>query len=95
MLKVRLKRCGRKDKPFYRIVVADSRIKRDGGVKEQLGYFDPLKHSAHLKYDRLIHYLDSGAQLTDRIYSILSLKEMVFDKRLIRDQSKNMEPTNA
>ena len=54
---IRLTKMGRKKKPFYRIVVTDSRKKRDGGWIESLGYYNPLVEPALVKYDaqRLVY----------------------------------------
>lgn len=66
-VKIRLRRMGAKKKPFYRIVVADSRSPRDGRFIEELGYYDPLKNPAEIKIDqaRAADWLKKGAQLTD------------------------------
>ena len=60
---------GRKKKPFYRIVVTDSRKRRDGGWIELLGYYDPMKTENNLKLDaeRLDYWLSTGAQMSDRV----------------------------
>lgn len=71
MLKIRLKRCGRKGRPFYRIVVVDSRVKRDGAIKEQIGYHDPIRTKTFIRYNRLMHYVTKGAQLTTGVFKIL------------------------
>ena len=55
MIKIRLKRYGRKQRPSYRIVAMDSRVKRDGKAIEELGFYNPLTDETHLKfgdYDR-------------------------------------------
>ena len=69
MTVVRLTRMGRKKKPFYRIVVTDSRKRRDGGWIELLGYYDPMKTENNLKLDaeRLDYWLSTGAQMSDRV----------------------------
>ena len=51
MVKIRLKRMGANKKPFYRVVVADSRKPRDGRFIEELGYFDPLKEPNEIKIE--------------------------------------------
>jgi small subunit ribosomal protein S16 len=75
-LKIRLARAGAKKRPFYRIVVADSRSPRDGRYIERIGTFDPLlpKDSAErVKFadERLKHWLGVGAQPTDRVLRFL------------------------
>ena len=72
MVKIRLKRMGANKKPFYRVVVADSRSPRDGRFIEELGYFDPLKDPNEIKIDaeKAQKWLDNGAQPTDRVKSL-------------------------
>ena len=72
MVKIRLKRMGANKKPFYRVVVADSRSPRDGRFIEELGYFDPLKEPNEIKIDaeKAQKWLDNGAQPTDRVKSL-------------------------
>jgi len=73
MVKLRLKRMGKIDTPFYRIVVLDSRKKRDGAYLESLGYYDPKTDPLTLKVDtdRAIHWLENGAQPSDTVRSLL------------------------
>ena len=65
--KIRLARAGTKKRPFYRIVVTDSRNKRDGRFIEQLGTYNPRIKPVEisLKVDRIKHWLDNGAQKSD------------------------------
>ena len=69
MVKIRLKRMGAHKKPFYRVVVADSRSPRDGRFIEEIGYYDPLKEPAEIKIngDRAKKWLGEGAQATDTV----------------------------
>ena len=73
MVKIRLARHGAKKKPFYRIVVADSRAPRDGRFIEQIGFYDPLKNPAtvQLKTDKLNKWLQDGAQPTDTVARLI------------------------
>ena len=73
-VKLRLKRMGAKQKPFYRIIVADSRSPRDGRFIETVGTYDPVKaeNNITVKEDRVAYWLDNGAQPTDTVKSILS-----------------------
>jgi len=72
MTVVRLTRMGRKKSPFYRIVVTDSRKRRDGGWIESIGYYNPMKQPAELKFDeeRLAYWKSVGAKLSDRVARI-------------------------
>lgn len=73
-VKIRLRRMGAKKKPFYRILVADSRSPRDGRFIEELGYYDPLKNPVEIKIDhaKAADWLKKGAQLTDTARSLFS-----------------------
>ncbi len=73
MVKIRLKRIGSKKKPFYRVVVADSRYPRDGRFIEELGYYDPLKDPVRisLNIERVKFWIGTGAQPTETVSSIL------------------------
>jgi len=73
MLKIRLKRQGAHKNPFYRIVVADARVQRDGAVVEEIGYYDAVKQPADIKIDAEAakKWLSNGAQPTDTVRSIL------------------------
>ncbi len=74
MVKLRLRRMGRKKRPLYAVVAADSRSPRDGRYIEDLGRYEPLQEPAmvDLKTDRLIYWLLEGAQPSDTVRSILS-----------------------
>ena len=69
---VRLTRMGRNKSPFYRIVVTDSRKKRDGGSIETIGYYNPLTEPSTVKFDaeRLAYWKSVGAKLSDRVAKI-------------------------
>ncbi|MGM0240056.1 MULTISPECIES: 30S ribosomal protein S16 [Enterococcus] len=73
-VKIRLKRMGSKKKPFYRIVVADSRSPRDGRFIETVGTYNPLKNPAEvvLKEEDILNWLQKGAQPSDTVRNILS-----------------------
>ncbi len=71
--KIRLKRIGRKNRPFYRMVIMDSRSRRDGASIEELGWYNPinLDHSYSLNEERILHWLKDGAQTTDAAHKLL------------------------
>lgn len=71
--KIRLRRMGAKKKPFYRIVVADSRSPRDGRTIEEIGYYNPNVNPADIKVDveAAQKWLNSGAQPSDTVRSLL------------------------
>ncbi|QAR34123.1 30S ribosomal protein S16 [Geovibrio thiophilus] len=79
--KIRLMRMGRKKRPFYRIVVADSRERRDGNFIEILGYYNPVTEPAEVKIDeeKALKWLKVGAVPTDTAKNLLS-KEGIIKK---------------
>lgn len=80
-VKIRLKRMGSKKKPFYRLVVADSRSPRDGRFIEEIGYYNPAKEPVELKIDaeKVQKWLGTGAQPTDTVKAIF-VKEGIIKK---------------
>lgn len=74
MVVIRLSRAGAKKRPFYHVVVTDSRRRRDGNYIESIGYFNPVARGQevrlHLEMDKLSHWLEVGAQLSDRVKSL-------------------------
>ena len=71
MVKIRLTRGGAKKRPFYHIIVTDSRSARDGRNIERVGFYNPVAQGAEkrieLDLDRVKHWVDNGAQLTDKV----------------------------
>lgn len=72
-VKLRLKRMGSKQKPFYRIVAADSRFPRDGRFIETVGTYNPVANPAEVKIDKevALKWLSNGAQPTDTVKTLL------------------------
>ncbi len=74
MVVIRLSRAGAKKRPFYHIVVTDSRRRRDGNYIERIGYYNPIacgqEVRLHLEIDKLNHWKSIGAQLSDRVMSL-------------------------
>ncbi|MBQ6370558.1 MAG: 30S ribosomal protein S16 [Firmicutes bacterium] len=79
MVKIRLRRMGGHKKPFYRIVVADSRAPRDGRFIEEIGYYDPMKKPADIKIDaeKAQKWLSTGAQPTDTVKTLFQKNGIV------------------
>ncbi|XVG95462.1 30S ribosomal protein S16 [Eubacteriales bacterium KG127] len=73
MVKIRLKRMGAKKKPFYRVVVADSRRSRDGKFIEEIGYYNPMREPVEIKIDaeKAQKWLGNGAQPTEVVKSLM------------------------
>jgi small subunit ribosomal protein S16 len=80
-VRIRLKRMGAKKKPFYRIVVADSRSPRDGRFIETIGTYNPLTEPAEIKIDeeRALKWLQNGAKPSDTVRNLLS-KQGILEK---------------
>lgn len=94
-LKIRLARGGSKKRPFYRIVAADSRMPRDGRFIEKLGIYNPLlakdnEERVKMDLDRVKHWLDQGAQPTDRIARMLEAAGVLAKKE--RNNPKKAVP---
>ncbi|OJV64713.1 MAG: 30S ribosomal protein S16 [Clostridiales bacterium 38-18] len=71
-VKIRLTRMGSKKKPFYRVVVADSRSPRDGKFIDQIGYFNPVAEGEQVKLDveKANQWLNNGAQPTETVKAL-------------------------
>lgn len=82
--KIRLQRRGRKARPFYRIVIADIRAPRDGRFIESIGTYDPVTHPAtiDLDFEKALDWIQKGAQPTDTVRNILSLKGVMYKNHL-------------
>ena len=79
MVKLRLKRMGAKKAPFYRIVAADSKTRRDGREIETVGTYDPTKNPAIVQIDeeKAIKWLKEGAIASDTVHSLLSANGII------------------
>ena len=88
---------GRRKRPFYRIVAIDSRTHRDGREIERLGWFDPLKTdvAVDLKEDRIIHWLQKGAQPSETVGNILNSNGLQYKLHLIREGKSEDEIASA
>lgn len=77
MVVIRLSRGGAKKRPFYHIVVSDKRRSRDGRFIENLGYFNPIAAGKEVRLsldiERLQHWVDNGAQPSDRVKHLIKL----------------------
>ena len=77
MVKIRLTRTGRHFDPSYRIVVADSHYARDGRIIEQVGFFEPHANEVRLDEEKILNWLNKGAQPSDSVKSILSKQGII------------------
>ncbi|WP_022729900.1 30S ribosomal protein S16 [Fodinicurvata sediminis] len=95
-LKIRLARGGANKRPFYSIVVADTRMPRDGRFKEKLGTYNPMLPREHeerirLNTERIQYWLSHGAQPTDRVARFLVERDLIKAKPR-REQTKKNQP---
>ncbi len=93
MVKLRLRRIGRKKLPLYKIVAADSRAPRDGRFIEAIGNYDPNNNPPKIDVneDRVLHWLKTGAKPTDTVKNLLSRKGIMLRHHLHKkgaDESK-------
>ena len=90
--KIRLQRHGSKKRPFYFIVIADSRAPRDGKFIQKLGTYNPLTVPATIQLDRqkALEWLSKGATPTDTVRRILSFKGVLYLKHLLRGVKRGL-----
>ncbi|MCX7909100.1 MAG: 30S ribosomal protein S16 [Ignavibacteria bacterium] len=84
MVKIRLRRKGKKHYPVYDVVVVDARVKRDGKYIERLGYYNPNTQPSTIQInpDRAIYWLNQGAQPTDVVRNLLSYEGILLKRHL-------------
>jgi small subunit ribosomal protein S16 len=89
MVRIRLQRMGRKKRPFYRVVAADSQAPRDGAFLEIIGHYDPLTEPATVVIDeeKALKWLRQGAQPTETATSLLK-KLGIWDKFAAEEKGK-------
>lgn len=71
MLKIRLKRLGKKHKVSYRIILIDSKEKRDGKALEELGFYDPINKKTKINLEKIQTKIQQGAQVTNTVKNII------------------------
>jgi len=88
--KIRLQRHGKKGKAFFHLVAADSRAKRDGKFIEKLGTYNPVSNPAtiDLNFERTLHWVEVGAEMTDTARAILSYKGVLYKNHLLKGVAK-------
>ncbi len=86
-------RIGRRNRPFYRMVLIDSRKKRDGAAIEQLGWYNPISHEkdCELKSERIIHWLNNGAQPSKAAKKLIKNKGISFEWHLMKSGADEKE----
>lgn len=77
MLKLRLKRIGRKRSPAYRLVVMENTFRRDGKSVEEVGYYDPISKKSHFEIDKIKKWLSYGVKPTEVVSGLLKKAEII------------------
>ena len=77
MLKLRLKRTGKKRSPFYRLVIMENSFRRDGRPIEQLGYYNPMTKQYKFNTDKIKKWLSYGVKPTETVLSLLKKADIV------------------
>nr|YP_010725282.1 ribosomal protein S16 [Adenosma glutinosa]WDY12182.1 ribosomal protein S16 [Adenosma glutinosa] len=76
MVKLRLKRCGRKQRAVYRIVAIDVRSRREGKDLRKVGFYDPMNNQTYLNVPAILYLLEKGAQPTGTVQNLLKKAEV-------------------
>ena len=83
MLTIRLTRKGKKNQPFFRVVIIDKRTSSTGGrAVEDLGYVDPLKKRKSLNKERIQYWISKGAKTSETIHNLLVSEKIIDDKKI-------------
>ena len=77
MLKLRLKRIGRKRSPSYRLVVMENRCRRDGRPIDEVGFYDPISKTSKFDSDKITKWLSSGVKPTETVVSLLKKSDII------------------
>ena len=97
--KIRLKRIGRRNRPFYRIIIIDSRKRRDGSAIEQVGWYNPIESNKEknyvLKEDRILDWLKLGAQVTDPVNKLMKRSGLAYRWHLMKQGLSEKEIDKA
>nr|YP_011030331.1 ribosomal protein S16 [Meconopsis pinnatifolia]WNV62799.1 ribosomal protein S16 [Meconopsis pinnatifolia] len=88
MVKLRLKRCGRKQRAIYQIVAIDVRSRREGRDLRKVGFYDPIKNQTYSNVPAILYFLEKGAQPTGTVHDI-SKKAEVFKELSVNQTSNN------
>nr|YP_010982697.1 ribosomal protein S16 [Heliotropium arbainense]WOH21923.1 ribosomal protein S16 [Heliotropium arbainense] len=81
MVKLRLKRCGRKQRAIYRIVAIDVRSRREGKDLRKVGFYDPIRNQTYLNVPAILYFLEKGAQPTGTVQDILKKADIFKELR--------------
>ena len=93
VVKIRLQKLGRRNRSYFRIVVADARVKRQGAYLEKLGQYDPIETNAEkqltVNTERVKHWVGQGAQATEAVVNLLKKRGLnLYDKPTPKKEKK-------
>nr|YP_009942631.1 ribosomal protein S16 [Allium galanthum]QOC72158.1 ribosomal protein S16 [Allium galanthum] len=96
MVKLRLKRCGRKQRAIYQIVAIDVRSRREGRDLRKVGFYDPMKNQTYLNVHAIRYFLEKGAQPTGTVHDILRKTEFLkeFIKKIKKLEKRKVTSIN-
>jgi len=77
MLKLRLKRMGRKSSPFYRLVIMENTVKRDGKPIEEVGYYNPITKQSSFNNEKIKDWLNVGVKPTPTVFNLLKKANII------------------
>lgn len=77
MLKLRLKRNGRKRQPSYRLVIMESTSRRNGRPIDEVGYYNPITKESYFNQDKIITWLNYGVQPTETVFQLLKKSNLI------------------
>ena len=99
VVRIRMKRMGRRHRPFFRINAVEKREKRDGRVIEELGWYDPLVKDASegvkINAERVKHWISQGAEPSESVLDLLIRHNVVADERLVARRNERIERRKA
>lgn len=96
MLTIRLTRKGKKNQPFFRVVVIDKRRSSKGGRSvEDVGYLNPLTKKLSLNKDRIQYWMKNGAQPSGTVHNLLVNEKIIEGKKIVKKSKKSDKPAEA
>nr|YP_010594905.1 ribosomal protein S16 [Stephanopyxis turris]WAJ57640.1 ribosomal protein S16 [Stephanopyxis turris] len=79
MLKLRLKRIGKKKQPAYRLVIMESRTRRDGRAIDQVGYYNPITKQSYFEVDKITKWLKIGVKPSETVQNLLKKAKIIIE----------------
>lgn len=77
MLKLRLKRTGKKRSPSYRLVIMENRFRRDGRYIDEVGYYNPITKKSHFDAEKILKWLNYGVKPTETVLNLLKKADIL------------------